>query len=51
MDINYLYYRQQVAQFMADTASSVEARHAHQGMSDAYRVRMDDARTPATNEA
>jgi len=37
MDINYIYYRQQVSQFMADTASSLEARHAHQGLADAYR--------------
>lgn len=47
MDMNYIYFRQQVAQFMADNASSREARHAHQGMADAYRVRMDDARTAA----
>ena len=51
MDINYIYYRQQVAQFMADTASSAEARHAHQGMADAYRVQMDDARISDTPDA
>jgi hypothetical protein len=45
MDINYIYYRQQVSQFMADTALSLEARHAHQGLADAYRVQMDDAKT------
>jgi hypothetical protein len=47
MDMNYIYYRQQIAQFMADKASCPEARHAHQGMADAYRLRMDDARTVA----
>ena len=51
MDVNYIYYRQQVSQFMADTATSPEARHAHQGLADAYRVQMDDARATDTPEA
>ena len=51
MDINYIYCRQQISQFMADTASCTEARHAHQGLADAYRVQMDDAKTYAMPEA
>ena len=51
MDMNYTYYRQQVSQFMADTASSLEARYAHQSLADAYRVRMDDAKKSETPQA
>jgi hypothetical protein len=51
MDINYIYYRQQVSQFMADMASSLEARYAHQGLADAYRAQMDDAKLPELPEA
>jgi hypothetical protein len=51
MDLNYIYYRQQVSQFMADTASCVEARHAHQGLADAYSLWIADAKIPETPEA
>ena len=51
MDLNYIYHRQQVSQFMADTAACTEARHAHQGLADAYRRQMDDAKTPKMPEA
>ena len=51
MDLNYIYYRQQVSQFMADTASCVEARYAHQGMADAYSLWIADAKAPKSPEA
>ena len=51
MDINYLYYRQQVSQFMADTAACVEARRAHQGLADGYSVWIADAKAPEPPEA
>jgi hypothetical protein len=46
MDLNYIYHRQQVSQFMADTAACVEARHAHQELADAYSARIVEAKVP-----
>ncbi len=36
MDLNYLYHRQQVAQYHADNAACNPSRQAHQVMADAY---------------
>ena len=36
MDLNYLYFRQQVSQFNADSAACSNSRRAHQDMADAY---------------
>jgi len=44
MDLNYLYFRQQVSQFNADNAASDSARNAHQVMADAYNVLITDER-------
>lgn len=44
MDLNYIYYRQQVSHFKAATAACDEARHAHQGLADAYAVLIADAK-------
>ena len=44
MDLNYLYFRQQVSQFNADNAGCDSARNAHQVMADAYCVLIADER-------
>jgi len=44
MDLNYLFFRQQVSQFNADNAASDSARNAHQVMADAYGVLITDER-------
>ena len=44
MDLNYLYFRQQVSQFNADNAGCDSARNAHQVMADAYNVLIVDER-------
>ena len=44
MDLNYLYFRQQVSQFNADNAACDSARNAHQVMADAYNVLITDER-------
>lgn len=44
MDLNYLYFRQQVSQFNADNAGCDSARNAHQVMADAYAVLITDER-------
>lgn len=36
MDLNYLYFRQQVSQFNADNSECEPARKSHQDMADAY---------------
>ena len=46
MDLNYLYHRQQVSQFMADNAVSEPARRAHRSMADAYSSRIAAAKKP-----
>ncbi|NUS99416.1 MAG: hypothetical protein HOP96_00375 [Sphingomonas sp.] len=38
MDLNYLYHRQQVAQYNADQSACAQSRNAHQAMADAYGV-------------
>jgi hypothetical protein len=44
VDLNYLYHRQQVSQFMADNAPSEPARRAHRAMADAYWSRIATAK-------
>jgi len=36
VDLNYLYFRQQVSQFNADSAACNNSRRVHQDMADAY---------------
>ena len=44
MDLNYLYYRQQVSSFMADNAASEESRRSHREMAEGYRALIDTAK-------
>ena len=46
MDLNYLYFRKQVAQFKADNAACDNSRDAHQEMADAYGHLIAEARQP-----
>ena len=46
MDLNYLYHLQQVSLFMADNATSEQARHIHRELADRYAARIADAKTP-----
>jgi len=45
MDLNYLYHRYQVSLFMADNASSEEARRAHRELAEGYIARIDATKT------
>ena len=40
MDLNYLYFRQQVALIRAERAACDPSRRAHSEMADAYRERI-----------
>ncbi len=44
MDLNYLYQRLQVSSFMAENASSEEARHVHREFADRYAAQIADAK-------
>jgi hypothetical protein len=44
MDLNYLYYRHQVSLFMADHASSGNARAAHRDLARGYARRIAEER-------
>ena len=48
MDLNYLYFRQQVSQFSADNASCDDARRAHQDMAHAYAALIRSSRNSLT---
>lgn len=50
MDLNYLYFRQQVSRFNADNAACEPSRQAHQKLADAYGVRIATARNGAVVE-
>jgi hypothetical protein len=50
MDLNYLYFRQQVSRFNADKASSENSRRAHRELADAYGARITAARNGAVVE-
>ena len=47
MDLNYLYFRQQVSQFNADNAACDNSRDAHQEMADVYSSLIAEAKQPA----
>jgi len=51
MDLNYLYFRQQVSQFNADNASCDQARRSHQDMADAYGALIRTSRNAVTQVA
>jgi len=40
MDLNYLLYRHQISLMRADSAASMEARHAHNGLARGYASRI-----------
>ena len=44
MDLNHLYFRQQVSQFNAENASCANARRSHQDMADAYSALISSSR-------
>ena len=46
LDLNYLYFRQQVSQFNADNAACDNSREAHQQMADGYSSLIAEARQP-----
>lgn len=50
MDLNYLYFRQQVSRFNADNAACAHSRRVHREMADAYGVRISAARNGAIVE-
>jgi len=45
MDFNYLYQRQQVSQFMAEHAQSMDVRRIHQEFAERYAARIAEARS------
>ena len=50
MDLNYLYFRQQVSRFNADNAACDNSRRAHREMADAYGTLIAEARNDAEVE-
>ena len=36
MDLNYLYHRHQVSDFMSNNAASAGSRRAHRGLAEGY---------------
>ena len=50
MDLNYLYFRQQISRFNADNAACEHARRAHRELADAYGMRIAKARNGAVVE-
>ena len=45
MDLNYLFYRQQIERSRADAAGSEAARKAHEGLAGEYEARISEAAT------
>jgi hypothetical protein len=43
MDLNYLFYRQQIERSRADAASSDEARKAHERLAAGYEAKISEA--------
>ena len=43
MDLNYLFYRQQIERSRADSATSSEARKAHEGLASGYETKISEA--------
>ena len=50
MDLNYLYFRQQVSRFNADNAACDISRQVHQEMAVAYGVLIADAQNRPVSE-
>jgi hypothetical protein len=50
MDLNYLYFRQQVSRFNADNAACDNSRRVHQEMTDAFARLIARARNGAVLE-
>lgn len=46
MDLNYLYHRHQVSLFMADNATTQQARQIHRELAGRYAARIAEAKTP-----
>jgi hypothetical protein len=46
MDLNHLYYRHQVALFMAGNADSEDLRRLHRDFADGYASRIAQAKNP-----
>jgi hypothetical protein len=46
MDLNYLFRRQQISLFMAENATSEEARGVHRELAGRYTARIAGARCP-----
>lgn len=44
MDLNYLYYRQQVSLMRADRADCEHSRKSHSGLADLYSALIERAR-------
>lgn len=44
MDLNYLYQRHQISLFMAENATSGEARRTHRAFADRYAASIADAK-------
>jgi len=49
MDLNYLYYRQQVSKFMAENAQSLDGRRIHSEFAERYAARIAEARSSGTH--
>jgi hypothetical protein len=44
LDLNQLFYRQQVSLMRADRAACVSSRHAHRGLASGYGLRIAEIR-------
>jgi hypothetical protein len=51
MDLNYLFYRQQIERSRAETAGSEPARKAHAEMASRYEMRIGEAAETEAGEA
>ena len=49
MDLNYLYYRQQVSKFMAENAQSLDGRRIHSEFAERYAAPIAEARSSGTH--
>ena len=49
MDLNYLHQRQQVSQFMADHAQSLDVRRVHREFAERYAARIAEAKLSRSN--
>ena len=43
MDLNYLFFRQQVERSRAEAAASEAARKAHEGLAESYEEKIDES--------